>query len=270
LPPLNGFVGEWMIYLGLFRTMAAGAPPAAAPVAAGAVVLAMIGALAVACFVKLVGMVFLGSPRSHHGAGAGDPSAWMLAPMATLACGCVLLGLFPGLAAAPIENAVRSWAGPSATGAPPLAALAPLGRLCAFGLGLLGSVAVTAAAATWVPRRCVTRAALTWDCGYARPTARMQYTGSSLGQSLVIQLRMLLWPKSHRGSIQGPFPAAASFKSVVPDPVLDRALVPLFRQAGRTLPLVRVFQQGQTQAYVLYVLLILIVLLMWGPIGVQP
>src|SRR5207247_5104797 len=68
LPPLNGFVSEFLIYLGLFRTLEGGRSFASAAFAAPA--LALIGALAVACFVKVYGTVFLGSPRSHHTTGA--------------------------------------------------------------------------------------------------------------------------------------------------------------------------------------------------------
>ncbi|HEX7008613.1 MAG TPA: proton-conducting transporter membrane subunit, partial [Phycisphaeraceae bacterium] len=75
LPPMNGFVSEWLLYVGLFSTLGGvgqeGGLPAAA---AGAVVLAMIGALAVVCFVKVVGVVFLGSPR-EAGLSAHDPPA---------------------------------------------------------------------------------------------------------------------------------------------------------------------------------------------------
>ena len=61
LPPLNGFVSEFLIYLGLFRTLANGAGPTFAGAAFAAPALALIGALAVACFVKVYGAIFLGT-----------------------------------------------------------------------------------------------------------------------------------------------------------------------------------------------------------------
>ena len=66
LPPLNGFVSEFLIYLGLFGTLGEKEGPSLAGAALAAPALALIGALAVACFVKVYGTVFLGTPRSEH------------------------------------------------------------------------------------------------------------------------------------------------------------------------------------------------------------
>ena len=267
LPPLNGFVSEWMLYIGALRTLDMTGESTAAPVAAAAVILAMIGALAVACFVKLIGTVFLGSPRGNRITGVQDPPALMLAPMAVLASGCVLLGLFPAVVVSPLENAIATWSGLAPASMVSIPALAPLPWISTLGLVLVVSVSVIGAIVRLMPQAAASREAGTWDCGYAQPTARMQYTGSSLARALVIQFRYVLWPRTHWSSGQGPFPATTAFKSIVPDPVLDRVLLPLFRVAGRFLPMARVFQQGQTQAYVLYVLVTLIVLLLWGPVG---
>jgi hydrogenase-4 component B len=95
----------------------------------------------------------------------------------------------------------------------------------------------------------------------------MQYTGSSLGDSLVSLASFLLWPKRFRTGLRGLFPRPSAFKSHVPDTVLDRLVAPLFRAAGQYLPRLRVLQQGQTQVYVLYILLVMIVLLVWSNLG---
>jgi hydrogenase-4 component B len=262
LPPLNGFAGEWLLYLGLFRTL--DQAPAAA---LAAVALAMIGALAVACFVKLFGSVFLGVPRSTATAHAHDPQATMIMPMAALAAGCVCLGIFPALAVPWLERAAQTWAQVpenDTAALAPLAPLAPMGWISILGLALLGAVGALVLIVRLMRRAPVVG---TWDCGYAQPTARMQYTGSSFGQTLVNLFRFALQPKRHLPDIQGVFPAQANFKSLVPDLVLDRLLLPFTRWAGEWLPLLRVFQQGQTQLYVLYVLMILIVLLAWAAVG---
>ena len=86
----------------------------------------------------------------------------------------------------------------------------------------------------------------TWDCGYAQPTTRIQYTGSSFGQTVVTLFAFILWPKTHWPTIRGFFPKTAHFKTIVPDTVLDRLVLPLFNLAGRYLPSLRVLQQGQT------------------------
>jgi len=265
LPPLNGFVSELLIYVGLFRTLGDGAETGMPAAALAAVALAMTGALAVACFVKVLGAVFLGAPRSEAAEHAHEPSATMMAPMAALACGCAGLGLFP-LAAAPLlESATRAWTSQAGTGS--LAAAAPLGRLTLAGFALAGLVAVLLLVLKVALRPQTVREGLTWDCGYARPTARMEYTGSSFGDFLVELTTFLLWPKKFRTSLRGLFPRPSGFKSVVPDTVLDRLVVPAFRAIGQRLPRLRVLQQGQTHVYVLYILIVMIVLLVWCGMG---
>ena len=108
LPPLNGFAGEWLVYLGFFRGIGEGAGPELPAAAAGAAVLATIGALATAAFVRLFGTVFLGSARSDIPASAGGPSAgpggdrapelFMIIPMVLLGVACLVVGLAPGAA----------------------------------------------------------------------------------------------------------------------------------------------------------------------------
>jgi len=265
LPPLNGFVSELLIYVGLFRTLGDGAETGMPAAALAAVALAMTGALAVACFVKVLGAVFLGAPRSEAAEHAHEPSATMMASMAALACGCAGLGLFP-LAAAPLlESATRAWTSQAGTGS--LAAAAPLGRLTLAGFALAGLVAVLLLVLKVALRPQTVREGLTWDCGYARPTARMEYTGSSFGDFLVELTTFLLWPKKFRTSLRGLFPRPSGFKSVVPDTVLDRLVVPAFRAIGQRLPRLRVLQQGQTHVYVLYILIVMIVLLVWCGMG---
>ena len=267
LPPLNGFAGEWLLYVGLFRTLGVGAEPGFPAAALAVVALAMIGALAVACFVKLLGAVFLGSPRSEITGHTEDPSANMLIPMVALAAGCVCIGIFPMMASRLLEHTASTWAmlpGPTVT----IAATAPLEWITAMGLTLVMLVIMAALAVKALPRINVISKVGTWDCGYAKPSGRMQYTGTSLGQSLVTLFSFVLWPKMYWPSVRGAFPATARFASLVPDTILDRLVLPVFSFAGRHLPSLRVLQQGQTHLYVLYILIIVIILLVWGAIGV--
>ncbi len=82
LPPLNGFVSEWLVYLGFLDGLGRPGGDLLAFVALGAPVLALVGGLAAACFAKVVGVAFLGSPRSAHARHAHEASPSMLAAMA--------------------------------------------------------------------------------------------------------------------------------------------------------------------------------------------
>jgi hypothetical protein len=121
------------------------------------------------------------------------------------------------------------------------------------------------AAASWLNTR--TRAAPaavgTWDCGFAAPSARMQYTSSSFAQMLVGMFRWALRPSVHSPHPKGLFPAPAEFSSHVPDTVLDRVLVPGGRVTARGFHWLRWLQRGSAHAYVVYILATLVWLLLW-------
>jgi hydrogenase-4 component B len=261
LPPLNGLVSELLVYLGLVRAGAAGGGPwIAAALAAPA--LALIGGLALACFVKVFGAIFLGQPRGPAGAHAGEAPPAMLAPMAILAAGCGFIALGAPLVGRVLDQAAAAWAGPAAP--PALAAIAPLGFLAASNAGLLLGVGLVGAwLAARARRRAVPAGAGTWDCGYAAPAPRMQYTSSSFAELLVGIFGWALRPRRHGPDLVGPFPAAAGFHSHVPDIVLDRAIVPGFGLAGRIVARLRPIQQGSLHLYLVYILLALFALLVW-------
>src|SRR6185295_17155857 len=94
LPPLNGFVSEWLVFLGLFDALATHSPAAWVAVPA-AVLLGLTGALALACFVKVCGVVFLGAPRSEAALAARESGPCMRGAMLALGAACVAIGLAP-------------------------------------------------------------------------------------------------------------------------------------------------------------------------------
>jgi hypothetical protein len=167
-----------------------------------------------------------------------------------------------------LEAAATAWAQPPVV-AMSLAAVAPLGWITAMGVGLVALVGATTLVLRRLPGARGIGATDTWGCGYAQPTVRMQYTGSSFGQTLVGLFPLILWPVRQRPDLRAIFPRAGRFESALPDTILDRLVLPFFGLAGRHLPRLRVLQQGQTQLYVLYILIVLIVLLVWGSMGVQ-
>jgi hydrogenase-4 component B len=268
LPPLNGFVGEWLLYVGLFRTVGTEASESAYPAAAlCAVLLAMIGALAVACFVKLFSGMFLGESRSDVTEHAHDPGVSFLFPMGALALGCLVLGLGSWLAAPLLDRVVAAWSGVEPATVESVRSLAPMGWI-----SLLGGVLILSTLFLYLvlkalqKKRIVTRVG-TWDCGYAQPTARMQYTGSSFSQTLVSLFSWFLLPQTHTPHVKGLFPRSTSFRSAIPDPILDRLILPFFRFAERQVARLRQIEQSRIQISLLYFLVAILILLYWGKFG---
>jgi hydrogenase-4 component B len=106
-------------------------------------------------------------------------------------------------------------------------------------------------------------AAVTWDCGFAQPRARMQYTASAFTQPLTNLLNACLGTRSSGQAVSGYFPESAGFATRTPDPVREWLFVPLFRFIARRLSPLLALQHGRIHLYVLYMALILIVLLLW-------
>lgn len=263
-PALNGFVGELLIYLGLFATVGSDGGAAWLGAAVGAPVLALIGALAVACFVKFYGVVFLGRPRSSATDGAHEAPRSMLAPMVLLAGGCVTIGVAPILVTPVLDACLAVWTGSHIAGLPRVATLAPLTELSAVGVALL---VITGLVLVWV-RRSVriagVESAPTWGCGYAQPNVRMQYTGSSFTQFLVHLMSRLIKPIRRRPHLPEPFCGPSEFNSQVDDGVLDRRIVPALRRIDRWMKPLHYIQHGLTQHYVLYILATVVVLMAWS------
>ncbi len=270
LPPLNGFASELMIYLGLFRTTGLpGTGTAQWPLASLAIpCLALTGALAVACFVNLSGSVLLGQRRSSSFPEVPrDPPRMMMAPMVLIAVLCAVLGLAPGIALPILDHAVHSWSSAGIPGDGTLGALLPARWISTAGTALLALAGLGTILYRRVLKNRTIQAAGTWDCGYVRPTPRMQYTPSSFGHSLRELFRWALWPRVHRPQVDGLFPKTAHLKTHVQDPVLDRLTLPGAQLLGRTFSWLRLLQQGHLQIYVLYFFVVTVLLLLWGRSG---
>ncbi len=105
--------------------------------------------------------------------------------------------------------------------------------------------------------------AVTWDCGYARPTARMQYTASSYVQPATAFFGAFLRTRSKLAAPTGLFPQAAAFATETVDLCTEVLYRPAFGAFGRAVGRLRWLQHGRTHIYILYIALTLIVLLVW-------
>lgn len=264
LPPFNGLVGEWLIMVGLLEGMLAGRGDLPVVFLAALALLALVGGLVLACFARIFGVAFLGQPRSAGAAESREVSAWMLAPMVLTAAACAAVGLAaPALlpVVAPAARALAGGAGPVgwglSEGAGPLAMVVMAGG---------GVVVLTAALLGWrwalLRSRPVTQGP-TWGCGFTAPTARMQTTASSFAGPLLAVLATTMRPVLRKRRPKGVFPRGAAFSSSMPDPA-DRGLFdPVVRGLERLASAMRPLQHGHLQAYLLYVLVVLVGLLIW-------
>jgi formate hydrogenlyase subunit 3/multisubunit Na+/H+ antiporter MnhD subunit len=266
LPPFNGFASEFLLYFASYRGVTAlGGARGLLPLLA-LVGLALAGGLAAACFLRMAGIALLGLPRSEEGARAAEPPFGMLAPMVALAAACLLLGLLPATPAPVLLPAVSIVLG----GGPASAALADLSGMAGLGATLARVVVLLVASFAGLlglrrillARRTV-GAGVTWDCGYERPTARMQYTASSFSEPIREMFTLLLPARRRIVRPEGLFPAAASLRSRVVRPFQERLYRPAFDAVGGGISRLRFLHHGRVQLYVLYIVVTLVLMLIW-------
>ena len=237
LPPLNGFVSEWLILQSLFKgpEMPHWAMKFGVPVVAALLALAV--AVAASCFVRLYGVAFLGRPRSDAARASHDVAWGMRLPMACLAILCILLGCMP----VAVTNALSLVVGPLVGGGFAVSAdlgwpwLAPVSRLHGSYSGtvlvILGGgfflFAITIARLLGSNRYRRTAA---WDCGYPETASNTQYGAESFSQPLRRAFGASLFQA--REHVQFPEPgdqAPARFRVEMQDPIWNGLYVRLGR-----------------------------------------
>jgi len=190
LPPFNGFVSEWLTFQAALQAWQLDSGVLRSLVAIAAAMLALTGALAAACFVKVYGVAFLGRARSRHVRRARPVPFSMLAGQGVLALPCLLLGLLPTtfiglLNAVPQQVLGHGLAQATAHGWLWLTPVSP--ETASYGAPLVAAALFAALAlGLWLMgrgnrrvRRCDA-----WDCGFAPPEPGMQYTATAFAQPI--------------------------------------------------------------------------------------
>jgi formate hydrogenlyase subunit 3/multisubunit Na+/H+ antiporter MnhD subunit len=272
LPPLNGFVSEWLTFQALLQNDLLSSPPMNLVFALAIAGLALAAGLAVACFVKAFGITFLALPRSDVAAGAHEPPPTMRAGMLIAVIGCAGLalgaswvvpalgGVGATLIAAPPQVTVGPWLTLEVSG--DFASLSvPAVALALAGGALLPVAMLAVARARSRPRRYET-----WSCGRLLQTARMEYTATAFVDPFtrvfdffyrpVRRLDVDLHPESRFfvRSIRYENPTRFIVDEWLYEP-LGRVLRAATRHVG-------VVQSGSANLYLAYVLAALLVLLL--------
>ncbi len=190
LPPLNGFVSEWLTFQAALQAPAleSGVLRSLIPIAAA--VLALSAVLAATCFVKVYGVAFLGQARSRRVGHAHEVAIGMRLGMGLLAVLCVLFGIFPSAVIGVIDAIPNQLLGQG----PPSAAahgwmwLTPISpRVASYSapLVLVGILLFALVAYAWLRVRAVNiRRGDPWDCGFGSLNSRMQYTGTAFSMPI--------------------------------------------------------------------------------------
>jgi hydrogenase-4 component B len=191
LPPLNGFVSEWLTFQAILLSPQLPSWGLKFLVPAVGALLALSAALAAACFVKAFGVSFLGRPRTPAAAQARETDGFSLAAMFFFAALCLVAGILPGLfidALAPVVQELVGDRMPMQRGVDWLS-IVPIAESRSSYNGLLVFVFMVAsgALAAWAIHRLASdrlRRAPPWDCGYPDASPATEYTASSFAQPI--------------------------------------------------------------------------------------
>ena len=266
LPPLNGFVSEWLLLQAFLFTP--NLPDSylnmLVPVAAAAIALA--AALSAYVMVKFYGVVFLGQPREEKLAQAHDAGLWERAGLLWLAAGCVAFGVLPVQVITLIDFVTGPMLGTNlseATGATHWLFLAPINAerasyspvLVLVGLAVLTGLAWLAVRRFYHGR---VRRAPPWDCGYPLLNPRMQDTAEGFGQPVRVVFEPFF--RTSR-ELPSPFDAAPRYRLTTEDHLWYWCYLPVARLVDRLTGLVTLLQRGRISVYLLYSFGTLLVLL---------
>jgi hydrogenase-4 component B len=265
LPPLNGFVSEWLLLQAFLSTPSIPHAFVNMIVPLGAALVALTAALAGYVMVKFYGVIFLGQPREPSLMKAHDANWLESAGLAWLALGCILIGVFPQVALDTVAAVTRALVSTEIRRGPAPWWIAPVAQAQASYSGLwllLGMAGVIAVMGILARRMYHGRIRRTppWNCGYPALSPRMQDTAEGFGQPI----RHMFGPFFRIArEIPSPDDRAPRYRIHIDDRFWHGLYLPLARAVGWLADMLSVLQRGRLAVYLLYSFLTLIVLLVF-------
>ena len=254
LPPFNGFISEFFLYNGLFHGLVSGNFKLILYLLFTVLGLVCIGGLALICFTKAFGIVFLGTPREklHEDNSVEVPQRiW---PMYLIVLAIMVIGLFPVIFSTWLLNIICLYQ-PGLDVQVKLQFGEILVNLTLVGWYSLGFVALVSSIyylKLLITRRRIVSRDLTWGCAYTGQTAKMQYTASSFIRTYRKLAEPVLSIKRDKVEASGLYPQNIMQKTHARDKIetwlIDKPLL-LFRKVLNSFVFL---QNGNIQAYILY------------------
>lgn len=270
LPPLNGFVSEWLTFQAILQSPDLPQWGLKIMVPAVGALLALSAALAAACFVKAFGITFLGRPRTPVAAAAREVDRYSLGAMFALAGLCLLAGILPGFVIdglSPVTLALVGDRMPMQTVATWSSSVPIAESLSSYnGLLIFLFIAASALLAVFAVRSLApagARRAPAWDCGFPDPSPETQYTASSFAQPIRRVFGTLIFRARETVEMPPPGdPRPARFAVALQDIVWDWLYLPLARAVGAAAGRLNAVQFLTIRRYLGMVFLSLVALLM--------
>jgi hydrogenase-4 component B len=270
LPPLNGFVSEWLTFQAILLSPQLPSWGLKLLVPAVGALLALSAALAAACFVKAFGVTFLGRPRTSAAADARETDSNSLAAMFALAALCLVAGILPGIfidALTPVTHALVGVSMPYQSGLDWLT-IVPIAESRSSYNGLLIFIFVTLSGsiAAFAIHRLASdklRRGPAWDCGYPDPSPMTQYTASSFAQPIRRVYGTTVFRAREIGEMPPPGSISPARLTVeLHDPIWDALYAPVAVAVGFATERINILQFLTIRRYLSLVFAALVFLLL--------
>lgn len=272
LPFTGGLVGEWLTLQSLYTLAVNGGDELRLVVAFGLILLGLTGALALGCFVRLFGVVFLGRCRSKAVDKAHEQPFFMILALGIEAVLIVAVGVFPSPLVAAMEGVFTGnsdmvpisdgfslfWSG-TGNFSDQLSVYCPV-IFAIIGFVLFGICYLSVMGNTLVRRE------VTWNCG-TYPTARQQYSATGFSKPLRRAFDFILKPRREKVYLEKQhdyFGRRVRFNLFVPDRFTDRLYHPVEHFMVRLSSTLLMIQQGSVRLYIAYTMIAMVAVLLWG------
>ncbi|MFT6867800.1 MAG: hydrogenase-4 component B [Cyclobacteriaceae bacterium] len=261
LPPFNGFISEFLIYDGLFRSLNGSNLNMSIVYLTAVVGLALIGGLAIFCFTKAFGMVFLGTARKTEITQAQEVNAVMIAPKALAGLLIVAIGLLPFVFIPFVQKVVNMYIQVSGTNA--LYSVGVLNQISIVGFIFIGITGLLLVLRYWQQQRALVQYGPTWGCGYTgADPAIHQYTATSFADNYKSLAKPIVGSYTEYTQLaeEEIFPAQREFKTHVVDKLEVGLINRVSNAVIQIMERFAVLQTGHLQHYLIYPLVFILVI----------
>jgi len=260
IPPFNGFISEFILYSGLFNWMHNAYTVSLIGISFTVMALVLIGGLAMMCFTKAFGVVFLGNPRHEFHHEIKEVPLLQLIPLYLIAAVIIFIGMFPGVFLDLLIQPVQLFTGIHKI---PFVSFQGDGMDALISIShaswyLILFVLVMLGIRKLILRKRTIMVSPTWNCAYTAPTSKIQYTASSFVKTYSKLFGMIFLILKKEKEVQGIFPKEAYLETSPYDKVekwfIDYPTTNLKLFLGRF----RFVQNGKLQFYILYGILFIV------------
>jgi len=258
LPPLNGFISEFLIYSGIYYWLGDASLVSLFTIAFSILGLVLIGGLAILCFTKAFGIVFLGSSRNSEKKIITEVSFWQLLPMYLIAIFMILIGVFPAFFIKLVQKPVQLFSNINISNSANLSIITDSGLINSlqsisfYSIIFILLILLILGLRKLANKNKIISSEPTWGCGYKTENPKLQYTASSFVRTFSKLAKPVLEIEKKEIEFSEVFPNKLEYETHPYDKV-EKIFIDKFLSSIKKISEWFTFlQNGKLQRYILY------------------